>query len=223
VPRTSRNGRRGKPRADGCYHVPRHVRILGPRRTVYRGSRGDVEGRLLEHAERAPSWPSTQLVSGDAVETVGEMKARGSKSDAYDRKRRLPRRGSRHDQQPNLRWPHSVARVRSDHPHRAPLGADDVIRPEAPQHQQHAEQIVPGVDRKNAAALSSRSAVQLAPSPDSPVGVPSTSAAARARGFYHSPRTAPTLAQEIEARSDSMCFRSSSSATLATVSRPSDL
>src|SRR3954454_22075161 len=38
-----------------------------------------------------------------------------------------------------------------------------------------------------------RSAVQLAPRPDPPVGVPSTSAAVRTRGFYHSPRTAPSL------------------------------
>jgi hypothetical protein len=53
---------------------------------------------------------------------------------------------------------------------------------------------LPGVDsRGRATALDPRSAVQLAPSPDPPVGVPSTSAAARARGFYHSPRTPPSL------------------------------
>jgi hypothetical protein len=56
-----------------------------------------------------------------------------------------------------------------------------------------AEQIVPDAPSKGRAAALARSAVQLAPGPDPPVGVPSTSAAARTRGFYHSARTARSL------------------------------
>ena len=94
------------------------------------------------------SWANTQLMTGDAVEAVREMKARGSQADAHDRQpqpvplaperpsgrplprrclsrhhwkqrpgadlRRLPRRRSRHDQQPHLRRSHPTARVPSD-------------------------------------------------------------------------------------------------------------
>jgi hypothetical protein len=55
----------------------------------------------------------------------------------------------------------------------------------------HAEQVLPGASISSTSAFR-RSAVQLAPRPNPPVGVPSTSAAARTRGFYHSPRTVPS-------------------------------
>lgn len=84
-----------------------------------------------------------------------------------------------------------------------------------------AEQLVPGASIFSRVGLR-RSAVQLAPRPDPPVGVPSTSAAARTRGFYHSPRTAPGLPYKgSESRSAAMCLASSGFAIFAVSSRAS--